>query len=391
MTEAIVSAAYKVSERSLLHIRFTGKDNGFRRLLIARVETYLASTGKGADIAMTLKAAFYAAAMIGFYTAMLTGGSAWWQTGLLAIGYGVSALLLGINIGHDAAHGAVTDDKRIDSAIQRLVFVPIGIDGYLWQMRHLGSHHVFPNVNGCDIDIDENPFLRLSPNHKLKTWQRAQHLFAVPVYMLTLLHSTFWGDFVYLRKRSLANMHNITHSRRDTVLFFTAKLAYLAINIAVPVLVLPFAWWQVLLGYLVVTAVMSLLFVFLLVGTHFSDAATFPVPDSDGAIATSWAEHAVATSVDWAPESRIATFISGGANAHAAHHLFPRLSHAHSAAVTRIVRETAREFAVPYHETSFPGMVRGHFRHLKALGQGDLHNECDRDDRHRCVHVAPAA
>ena len=48
---------------------------------------------------------------------------------------------------------------------------------------------------------------------------------------------TFWGDFVYLRERSLANMHDIVHSRRDTVLFFAAKLIYLAINIAVPVLV----------------------------------------------------------------------------------------------------------------------------------------------------------
>ncbi len=138
------------------------------------------------------------------------------------------------------------------------------------------------------------------------------------------------------------------------------------------------------------TAVMSLLFVFLLVGTHFSEAASFPKPGADGSIPTSWAEHAVATSVDWAPESRIAGFISGGANAHAAHHLFPRLSHMHSAAVTRIVRETAREFAVPYHETSFRGMVRGHFRHLKVLGQGDPRRESERDDRDRRVHLAPA-
>jgi linoleoyl-CoA desaturase len=373
MAQPSAFGSQKVSEYSLPHIRFAVKDNGFRRTLTVRVEAYLAATGKGRgiDTALALKTAFYGAAMIGLYAMMLTGGAVWWKTGLLAIFYGVSALLFAINIGHDAAHIAVTGNRRIDSAIQRLVFVPIGIDGYLWQMRHLGSHHVFPNVNGCDIDIDENPFLRLSPNHARKPWQRAQHLFAVPVYMLTLLHSAFWGDFTYLRKRSLANMRAITHRPRDIVIFFAAKLVYVAINIAVPMLVLPFAWWQVLLGYFAMTAVMSLLFIFLLVGTHFSDSASFPKPGADGTIAISWAEHAVATSIDWAPEGRIATFIAGGANAHAAHHLFPRLSHTHSAAVTRIVRETAREFGVAYHETSFLGMVRGHFRHLKTLGQRD--------------------
>jgi linoleoyl-CoA desaturase len=99
----------------------------------------------------------------------------------------------------------------------------------------------------------------------------------------------------------------------------------------------------------------------------------------------------LATSVDWAPESPLAIFISGGANAHAAHHLFPRLSHRHAAAATRIIRQTAREFAVPYNETSFAGMVRGHFRHLKALGESDLHHEGQRDEGDAGVHLLPAA
>lgn len=356
--------------RSPAHIRFTGRDNGFRRVLVERVEAYLAESGRGrgADAALALKAVFYGAAMVGLYAMMLIDGSVWWKAGLLAILYGVCALLFAINIGHDASHFAVTGDRRLDSAIQRLVFVPVGIDGYLWQMRHLGSHHVFPNVNGCDIDIDENPFLRLSPNHARRRWQRWQHLFAVPIYTLTLVHSVFVGDFSYLRKTSLANMRDISHRPADIASFVAAKLAYVAINIAVPMAVLPLPWWQVLLAYLAMTATMSLLFVFLLVGTHFSDGASFPAPDAEGRIPTSWAEHAVATSIDWSPESAFARFVSGGANAHAAHHLFPRLSHTHAGEVTRIIRRTAREFAVPYHETTMLGMLRGHFRHLRRLG-----------------------
>ena len=48
--------------------------------------------------------------------------------------------------------------------IQHLSFSLLGVSAYLWRMRHTRSHHVFPNVNGCDVDIDENPFVRLSPN-----------------------------------------------------------------------------------------------------------------------------------------------------------------------------------------------------------------------------------
>lgn len=380
-----------VSERSLNHIRFTGTDTGFRRAVAARVEAYLAGRPKTADAALALKAVFYGVAMIVLYAMMLIDGSVWWKCGLFAVGYGVCALLLAINAGHDAAHGALTGNRGIDTVIQRLLFVFVGIDGYLWQMRHLGSHHVFPNVNGCDNDIDENPFLRLSPNHARKPRQRFQHLFAVPVYMLALLHSAFVGDFLYLRKRDLANMHGIRHRPRDLASFAAAKIVYVLISIAIPMAVLPYAWWQVLTGYALVTAVMSLLFVFLLVGTHFSDQAAFPKPSANGEIAISWAEHALATSVDWAPESRIAAFVSGGANAHAAHHLFPRLAHTHGIAVTRIIRATAREYGLTYNETSFPGMLRGHFRHLKALGERDLDHECHGNHCDRGVHVAPAA
>ena len=35
-------------------------------------------------------------------------------------------------------------------------------------------------------------------------------------------------------------------------------------------------WWQVVLGYLAMTAAASVAFVFFLIGTHFSDLAEFP-------------------------------------------------------------------------------------------------------------------
>ena len=289
-------------------------------------------------------------------------------------------LLLALNVSHDAAHRVLTGHRRIDATVHRILFAAVGVDGHLWQLRHNGSHHIFPNVNGCDIDIDENPLIRLSPNHDRKAHHRLQHLYAPFVYMLTLLHSAFWGDPVYLRKRELANMRNIRHRRSDIAWFFACKAAYLTVTLAVPLAVLRFAWWEVLLGYAVMTAMMSLVFIALLVGTHFSDEAAFPHPGADGGLENDWAAHQITTTLDWRPTSWLALAIAGGANAHAAHHLFPRVSHRHYAALTEIIRKTAAEFGLPYKETTFAGMIASHFRHLKRMGEPD-----------HAVHAIPVA
>ena len=62
------------------------------------------------------------------------------------IAFGFTALLLGINIGHDAAHNCVTGNHRIDNIIFQLIFGLQGLSGYVWKMRHNFSHHIFPNI-----------------------------------------------------------------------------------------------------------------------------------------------------------------------------------------------------------------------------------------------------
>ncbi len=375
MADVRASSSRSVSECSLAapHIRFAQRDTGgFRRLLGDRIEEYFKRFGKRrlAGPALYAKAAVLLVLASGFYAAMLLGGFGGWATLTFALLYGVAALMLGMNVAHDAAHLAVTGRMATDTAIQRVLFAVLGVDGYLWRMRHDGSHHVFPNVNGCDIDIDENRFLRLSPNHGLRPWHRFQHLYAPFLYMLTLSDSVFSNDLKYLRRKNLANMRGIAHPRRQVALFWIGKIFYLVLNVALPLVFIRLPWWQVLAGYAAVNAVVSLVFVFLLIGTHFSTLAEFPAPGADGKLDGSWAAHALSTSLDWAPQSRIASFVTGGANCHAAHHLFPRVSHTHYRAITRIVEETAAECGVRYNRTTFLGMVASHFAHLRRMGSG---------------------
>ena len=295
-----------------------------------------------------------------------TGG---WVLLPLAVLTAVSALLLALNVGHDASHQVLPGGPLVNRFIQRFCFLFTGIDGYLWEFRHLNSHHLYPNVNGSDTDIDENPFIRLSPNQPWRWHFQFQQFYAPVLYLFAVLQTTVWGDFVYLFKRQLANLDEIRQPPIVYVQFAVLKAAYFALALVVPMMVLEYPWWQILLGYLVASACGSLLFVFFLIGTHFSDLADFPVPDATGSVGRSWADHNMATACDWSPHSRVAHFLSGGVNAHASHHLFPNVCHTHYPAITRIIEDTATAHDYPYNKVSLFGMVRSHFRFLYQLGR----------------------
>ena len=64
--------------------------------------------------------------------------------------------------------------------------------------------------------------------------------------------------------------------------------------------------------------------------------------------------------------------LTGGLNHHIAHHLCPFVCHTHYAPLTRIVKQTAEEFGVPYRQ--HPTMTRAIWHHLillKQLGNED--------------------
>jgi linoleoyl-CoA desaturase len=353
-------------------IRFEHEsDDSFYRAVKQRVGDYFRTSGKTllADRSILVKAIVFGVLIVGSYALVLAHPFPNWTLLPLAFVFGVASLLMAVNIGHDAAHHALFRSRFWNDVVQALTFAPLGVSAYLWQMRHNKSHHIFPNVNGCDIDIDENPFLRLSPNQPWRWYFRWQHLYAPVAYVFVALHTVLWQDFVYLFKRRLANMTNIKHPPHRYLIFALGKVFYFSTVVLVPILVLPLPWWQVLLGYLAMSATASLVFVFLLIGTHFSDVTEFPAVATDGSVGHTWAMHNLVTACDWSPHSRLAHFLVGGANAHASHHLFPRVSHAHYRAIARIIEDTAAEYGVRYNRTTLAGIVRSHFRFLREMGQ----------------------
>ena len=359
--------------RSEARIRFEERRQGpFFAEVKQAAAAYFAATGQSrfATPGVWLKGGFYAALAATGYAAMVGAFGA--SLAVLALGYaifGLASLALAFNLAHDASHFVLSRRRWVNRAVHEIIFALMGISGYLWQMRHVGSHHVFPNVPGCDADIDDNGIVRLAPHAAWRPVHRFQHIYAPLLYPLATLHTMFVQDFVYLFKRKLANMVDIRHSPAEIALFFAGKIFHFGLVLALPLMVSGLRADEIVACYLLMSALVSMAFIYVVIGTHIADEASFPEVGPDGRIAKSWAQHAVEASIDWVPNSRFAAFLLGGFNAHVTHHLFPTVSAAHYLALTPIVQAAARKHGLKYTETTFPGVIRAHFRMLRRMGQ----------------------
>jgi len=83
-----------------------------------------------------------------------------------------------------------------------------------------------------------------------------------------------------------------------------------------------------------------------------------------------WAIYQVKTTANFAPKNKLVSWYVGGLNFQIEHHLFPRVSHIHYPAISKIVKQTCKQFNLNYNE--FPtmiGAIGSHFRMMKQLGK----------------------
>ncbi len=366
-----------------------GRDKGFHSAVRARASAYFQAEGvtRFGDRRVALKGIVLLAATFGLYGLILSNRLSGLPLLVAAVLFGVSGILVAFNLAHDAAHDALTPSRPLNRAIYYATFLLNGTSPYLWKRRHVGSHHTFPNVQGGDADMDDNPFLRVTPASPHRPHFRYQHLYAPVVYMLFSPYTIFIYDFEFFFRESLANMNVRGDLRRLRVMAIVAaeKLIYLTAMLVVPLIVIDQPWPAIVLGFALMHGAASLAFTLPLVSTHVAEEIAYPEADERGYVDGSWAAHQLATSMDYSPESRLANWVLGAVNAHAAHHLFPDVCHVHYVALSKIIRETAGEYGVTYHAMPFPAALRSHFRHLKRMGQPPPPPPPPREDRPAAV------
>ncbi len=287
---------------------------------------------------------------------------------IIFVVFQLSGLLIGFSFGHDASHNTAFRNKKLNSILHFFSFLTIGIDPLLWGLRHIRSHHLYANVEGSDVDIDKNPFLRLSPTHDWQPKHKYQAFYAPIVYMFTLLHSIFMSDWVYLFSNEYDWMKTGISKFELYLRFLLYKLFYFLIVLILPLIFADFSFGFILLTFFLASAFTSLIFIIMLVGTHFFEGADYPEPEGEF-LEHTWAVHQLSTSCDWNANDSWARFLSGRSNCHAAHHLFPNICHTNYSEINNIIKETTAEYNFPYHHKTLLQMMISHFKHLHNMGK----------------------
>lgn len=285
----------------------------------------------------------------------------------LIMGFGMAGI--GLTIMHDANHGAYSKNQKINNILGYSMNL-LGAYHLTWKIQHNVLHHSFTNVHQKDEDIS-NEIMRFSPNEKRKWAYRFQVVYAIFLYGLLSLHRLISKDFEQLVRYSKLNLlkgQNISLGRA-VMYAILSKIAYYGLMLVLPILLIEIAWWQTLLGFLLMHYVSGIILALVFQAAHITGKTDFFKSDESGLMENSWAIHQMKTTTNFGTGSSLFTWLVGGLNHQIEHHLFPNICHIHYSSISQIVQDTAEKHGVVYNnEKSFYTALRSHFKFMRKLG-----------------------
>jgi linoleoyl-CoA desaturase len=131
--------------------------------------------------------------------------------------------------------------------------------------------------------------------------------------------------------------------------------------------------WTVVLAFLSMHFVTGLSISLVFQSAHITPNVSFPLPDSNGNLDSERLVHQLETTCNFAPKSPLLSWMVGGLTNQIEHHLFPNISHVHYRKIAPIIKQTAKEFGLPYYSNgSFISAIIKHFIMLRELGLMEL-------------------
>lgn len=347
-----------------------GRD--FTTVLRERVNLFFKERGLSprANLSMYLKSLFYAL-LVGFnYALILLNPFGEFGFFISYLFFGLTIAIGTMNIAHDALHGAYASTSPGNRVLGLLMDL-FGASSFYWRKEHTIDHHTFTNIAEHDSDLGVPYVLRLCPKAPRLKFHRFQHLYAPFLYCLNLIKWVYYSDVKRIFKALNFKKRTPTSpSLTELLVLIGFKFIHIGLFIVLPILILPYAWWMIILAYLLFMAAAGLTLTLIFQLAHIVENVDFPLPNDDGKIESSFLKHQLATTSNFAVNNWLVNFMFGGLNFQVEHHIFPHVCHTHLRKIAPLVKATAQEFDLPYNESpSFISAVRSHFRTLKNLGR----------------------
>ena len=352
-------------------ITFSNRNNDFYQSVKASVDEYFEQRKikRTGDWRLFSKAIILIGAAIAMYCLLMFVKMNALPALLLCVGLGFVFASIGFSVMHDANHGSYSTRPWLNDALG-LSMNAMGASSFFWKQKHNIIHHTYTNVDGIDDDIAKSPIIRHCETQKWVPAHKVQHLYLLPIYALSTLFWMFIMDFTKYFKRKIYTTDAWEMSLKNHIIFWVTKVLYLTFYLVLPAMV--WGVWPALAGYLMMNAVMGLTLSLVFQLAHVVENTEFEnvALDETKHIDTAWAEHELKTTANFAMGNKVISWFVGGLNYQIEHHLFPRVSHVHYPAISKIVMEKCKEYNLPYNRyDTLMEAVASHFRVMKSLGR----------------------
>ncbi|MEP6675328.1 MAG: acyl-CoA desaturase [Ferruginibacter sp.] len=355
-------------------ITFSNRNNEFYQSLKASVEEYFEKNKvkKTGDWRLYSKTIILISCAIAGYVSLMFIKMSALPALAICMGLGFVFASIGFAVMHDANHGSYSTKPWLNDMLG-LSANALGASSFFWKQKHNIIHHTYTNVDGIDDDIAKSPIIRQCESQKWVPAHKVQHLYLVPIYCLSSIFWLFFMDFAKYFTHKIYTTEAWKMSAKNHVIFWLTKAGYLTFYIILPIMVWGFLPW--LAGFLILHATMGLTLSLVFQLAHVVENTEFEhVPlDESKHIETAWAEHQIKTTANFAMGNKVISWFVGGLNYQIEHHLFPKVSHVHYPALSKIVQEKCEQFSLPYNQyKTMSQALASHFRVMKFLGQKPL-------------------
>lgn len=275
---------------------------------------------------------------------------------------------IGFNVMHDANHGSYSSRKWVNGVLG-LTLNALGGNSFIWKQKHNIIHHTYTNIDGVDDDIAKSPFIRMCSPQPWVPAHRFQHLYTPVLYALSSMIWILFQDYEKYFRKKIVNAPLSKMTAADHTIFWISKILYLVFYIVLPILLTGWQSWLVFFLCMHVGLGLTLSLIFQL--AHVVEETEFRSATGDvNQIENEWAIHQVKTTANFSPNNPVISWFVGGLNYQIEHHLFPRISHVHYPAISKLVQAECAAFDLPYNSLpTFGAAVLSHFRFIRMLGK----------------------
>ena len=350
--------------------KFSSTQYSFHTELKKRINTYFETAGKKTtgNVQLYTKAIILAASFIALYTHLVFFNPGVILSIIESALLGCAVAAIGFNVMHDGAHGSFSRIKWVNHMAVHTVNI-LGASSFMWNMKHNVIHHAYTNIDGVDDDIDIRPWMRLASTQKKLKLHKFQHIYFWALYSLLYIFWIFVLDYKKYFSQKIGTVPLKKMSVGDHLVFWGFKILNIGLFVVLPWYMLGFISW--LVGFLVFACVAGFVLSIVFQLAHTVEHTAFPVPSEDTLkMEDEWAVHQLKTTANFATNNKFVSWFVGGLNFQIEHHLFPKISHVHYPAISKIIKQACKEYGVTYIE--YPRVryaVASHVSFLKQMGR----------------------